>query len=151
MNFWYCYLPGFYPPKNATFATFKYIVCTCKPVYLDIWIPVWQPWIMLVIEVIMILHEKVHNPSKFRSEYSRSRNDMKSHFFKPHLFAAKMQIPQIYLYLYSLFHKTFWGHKHFKLCKDTVISLKFYWTKNIDVWNCFAEFFFILKLRKLQL
>ena len=37
----------------------------------------------------MILHENVNNPSKFRSDNSRKRKDMKSHYFRPLLFAAR--------------------------------------------------------------
>ena len=37
----------------------------------------------------MILHENVNNPSKFRSDNYITRKDMKSHFLRPHLFAAK--------------------------------------------------------------
>ena len=48
-----------------------------------------KTWILLLAELMMILHENVNNQSKFRSDNSRTRIDMKSHFFRPHLLAAK--------------------------------------------------------------
>ena len=44
---------------------------------------------MFVIGLMMILHENVYNPSKFRSDNYITTKEMKSHFLRPHLFAAK--------------------------------------------------------------
>ena len=91
----------------------------------------------------MILHENVNNPSKFRSDNYITRKDMKSHFLRPHLFAAKNK---------NSHKSTFDSRVSFiTLSKDrNILSFakaqlsdanKKKKTKNINVWNCFPEFF----------
>ena len=77
------------------------------------------------MEIMIIPRINIKNPSKFRSDNSKT---IKAIFLgltlKLSIFVntVKTQAPKIYLSFKSLFHEIFNGQKNFKLCKGKVVT-----------------------------